>query len=274
MTIPIETGTILDRILTRTASDLAARQEREAYDALERRALASPVRTSFREAIARRGTSVIAEFKRASPSRGRFAVELNPADVAAEYAAGGAVAMSVLTDQPFFQGSLADLAEAAEMAHSELVPLAVLRKDFVIDEYQILEARAAGADAVLLIVAALDQPSLTHLHEFAQSVDLDALVEVHDLDELARAEEIGASIIGVNNRDLRTFAVDLAVTEQLAARRTTDALLVSESGIFSRSDVERLEAAGADAILVGESLVLAPDRAQAIQYLRGESGLL
>jgi indole-3-glycerol phosphate synthase len=148
--------------------------------------------------------------------------------------------------------------------------MAVLRKDFVIDEYQILEARAAGADAVLLIVAALDQSTLKRLLDFAGATGLDALVEVHDEDELARAESAGASIIGVNNRDLRTFTVDLAVTERLASRRTTDARLVSESGIVTRGDVRRLEAAGADAILVGESLVLAPDRSAAIRQLRGQ----
>ena len=271
MTIPIETGTILDRILARTASDLVGRRERVPYAQLERRAMERPVQASLREAIARPGTSVIAEFKRASPSRGRFAVEMNPADVAAEYAAGGAVAMSVLTDQPFFQGSLEDLTAAVGMAHAQTPPVAVLRKDFVLDKYQILEARAAGADAILLIVAALDQSTLSHLFEFATQADLDALVEVHDEDEFVRAEAVGASIVGVNNRDLRTFTVDLAVTERLAKRRSPNMLVVSESGIFSRQDVERLEAAGADAILVGESLMLAQDRAAAVRRLRGET---
>jgi indole-3-glycerol phosphate synthase len=269
MTLPIETESILERILARTIADLDERREREPVGILERRALHRPVRASLKDAIARPGTSVIAEFKRASPSRGRFAVELNPAAVAAEYAEGGAVAISVLTDQPFFQGSLADLSEVAELAHAEAPPIAVLRKDFMIDEYQILEARAAGADAVLLIVAALDQPTLRRLHQFTQKLGLDALVEVHDEEELERAEDIGAAILGINNRNLRTFNVDLSVTEKLAARRATDALLVSESGIFSRADVERLEAAGADAILVGESLVLAADRVATIRQLRG-----
>jgi indole-3-glycerol phosphate synthase len=269
MTLPIETESILERILARTIADLDERREREPVGILERRALNCPVRASLKDAIARPGTSVIAEFKRASPSRGRFAVELNPAAVAAEYAEGGAVAISVLTDQPFFQGSLADLSEVAELAHAEAPPIAVLRKDFMIDEYQILEARAAGADAVLLIVAALDQPTLRRLHQFTQKLGLDSLVEVHDEEELERAEDIGAAILGINNRNLRTFNVDLSVTEKLAARRATDALLVSESGIFSRVDVERLEAAGADAILVGESLVLAADRVATIRQLRG-----
>ena len=140
----------------------------------------------------------------------------------------------------------------------------------MIDKYQILEARAADADAILLIVAALDQAALTQLLAFAWEIGLDALVEVHDEEELSRAEAAGARIIGVNNRDLRTFTVDLGVTERLASRRSSNALYVSESGISTRQDVERLEAAGADAILVGESLVRAPDRSLAIRELRGE----
>lgn len=269
MTTPFETGTILDRILARTAADLVERKARESFSDLEQRATAVPVRGSLMRAVAAPGTSVIAEFKRASPSKGRFPVEMDPASVAAEYAEGGAVAMSVLTDEPFFQGSLVDLTAAAAVAQAQPVPMAILRKDFVIDEYQILEARATGADAVLLIVAALDQVALVRLLEFTAATGLDALVEVHDEEELARAEAAGAQIIGVNNRDLRTFTVDLAITERLSSRRASDSLFVSESGIFTRQDVERLEAAGADAILVGESLVRAPDRARAICDLRG-----
>jgi indole-3-glycerol phosphate synthase len=272
VTAPIETGTILDRILTRTAADLVERKARVPFAEIEQRARATRVQGSLAQAIAAPGTSVIAEFKRASPSKGRFPVEMDPATVAAEYAAGGAGAMSVLTDEPFFQGSLADLTDAAGIAHARPVPMAILRKDFMIDEYQILEARAAGSDAILLIVAALDQPALLRLLDFATETGLDALVEVHDEEELARAEAAGARIIGVNNRDLRTFAVDLAVTERLASRRASDALFVSESGIFTRQDVERLEAAGADGILVGELLVRALDRATAIRELRGEVG--
>jgi indole-3-glycerol phosphate synthase len=270
--IPIETGTILDRILARTATDLVERKAQRSVAELESRALDTPVQGSLARSIKAPGTSVIAEFKRASPSKGRFPVEMDPTLVAGEYAAGGAAAMSVLTDEPFFQGSLADLSAAAEVAHARPGPVAILRKDFVIDNYQILEARAAGADAILLIVAALDQAALVRLLTFATETGLDALVEVHDEEELSRAEAAGARIIGVNNRDLRTFTVDLAVTERLARRRTTEAFFVSESGIFTRQDVERLEAAGADAILVGESLVRAPDRAQAIRRLRGETG--
>jgi indole-3-glycerol phosphate synthase len=270
MTAPIETGTILDRILARTALDLAARKQSTPHDEIERRALGIEVRGSLRRAVAAPGTSVIAEFKRASPSKGRFPVEIDPARLAAEYANGGARAISVLTDGPFFQGSLADLTAAANVAHRSDPPLAVLRKDFILEEYQILEARAAGADAILLIVGVLDQSALSRLLSFTEQLGLDALVEVHDDEELRRAEDAGAAIIGINNRDLRTFAVDLATTERLAELRRSPSLLVAESGIFSRADVERLEAAGADAILVGESLVLAPDRVSAVQELRGE----
>jgi indole-3-glycerol phosphate synthase len=194
---------------------------------------------------------------------------MHPAEVAGEYVVGGAIGMSVLTDEPFFQGSLADLTDAASVAHVAEPPVAILRKDFVIDEYQLLEARAAGADAVLLIVAALDQGHLIRLHESATKVGLDALVEVHTADEMARAADAGATLIGINNRDLHTFSVDLAVSERLAARRPTGSLIVAESGIASRSDVARLVAVGVDAILVGESLVLSPDRSAAIRDLRG-----
>lgn len=269
MNRPIDTGTILDAILARTASDLEGRRKRESFADLERRASATVVTGSLKQRISVPGLSVIAEFKRASPSRGRFAVQVEPRTVAVEYAAGGAAAISVLTDEPYFQGSLDDLSEAANVAHAQSPPMAMLRKDFVVDEYQILESRAAGADAILLIVAALDQSTLQRLFGFAREWGLDSLVEVHDEIELARAEEVGATIIGINNRDLRTFLVDLGVTERLAARRSTDALVVSESGIFDRAGVERLERAGVDAILVGESLILADDRVLAIRNLRG-----
>ena len=265
----VETGTILDQILRRTAADVAARRVRRPVDVVEEEAMATPVRASLREGVARPGMSVIAEFKRASPSKGRFPVEMQPSEVASEYVAGGAIGMSVLTDEPFFQGSLADLTAAASIAHVAQPPVAILRKDFVIDEYQILEARAACADAVLLIVAALSQAHLVRLQENAAKIGLDALVEVHTEEEMTRAADAGATLIGINNRDLHLFSVDLAVSERLVAHRPTGALIVAESGIANRSDVERLEAVGVDAILVGESLVLSPDRAAGIRTLRG-----
>ena len=266
----VETGTILDRILQHTAADLADRRARRPIELVEAEALVTPVRASLRGGVARPGTSVIAEFKRASPSKGRFSVEIQPAEVATEYVAGGAVGLSVLTDEPYFQGSLGDLSAAASVAHAVTPPVAILRKDFVIDEYQILEARAAGADAVLLIVAALSQPLLVQLLEHVARIGLDALVEVHTEDEMARAADAGATLIGINNRDLHSFAVDLTVSERLAVCRPTGSLIVAESGIASRADVERLDAVGVDAILVGESLVLSPDRAAGIRSLLGK----
>jgi indole-3-glycerol phosphate synthase len=265
----VETGTILDRILLRTAADLAERRVRCPIDVLEHQAMATPVRASLRDGIARSGMSVIAEFKRASPSKGRFPVEIDPADVAAEFVAGGAIGISVLTDEPFFQGTLTDLSAAAIVAHEASPPVAILRKDFVIDEYQILEARAAGADAILLIVAALDQALLGRLLNFATKIGLEALVEAHTAEEMDRAANVGAEVIGINNRDLHTFTVDLTTSERLARMRPAGSQIVAESGIASRQDAERLEAAGVDGILVGESLVLSADRAAAIQELRG-----
>jgi indole-3-glycerol phosphate synthase len=211
--------------------------------------------------------SVIAEIKRASPSRGIFPVPVDPVSLAAEYVAGGAAAISVLTDAPYFRGSLDDLAAAATVAHGAARPVPVLLKDFVVDPFQIAEARAYGADAILLIVAALDDGTLAFLLAEARRRGMDALVEVHDEREIERAIEIGASVIGINNRDLRTFTVDLAVTERLAPLAPPDAVVVAESGIFDAADVQRLAKAGASAILVGEGLIMAEDRAAAIGAL-------
>ncbi len=264
----VETGTILDRILARTASDLAARKRAADRAALERMAEGGPARLSLREALREPGISVIAEFKRASPSRGRFPVEVDPDVVARDYINGGAAAISVLTDEPFFQGSLADLAAVAATVSSADRRVPMLRKDFAIDEFQLLEAKAYGADAVLLIVAALDDATLRRLREAAERLDLEALVEVHDDVEMRRAVDSGATLIGINNRDLRTFEVDLAVTERLAPLAPGDAVIVGESGIFTRADAVRMEMAGAGAVLVGESLIVAPDRAAAVRALR------
>lgn len=263
----VETGTYLDRILARTAVDLDARRRAVPLPELERMATVRPAPLSLKQALSKPNIAVISEIKRASPSKGRFAAEVDPPVVAAEYAAGGASAISVLTDEPFFQGSLDDMDAAASVAHAagHLVP--ILRKDFVIDDYQLLEAVAFGADAVLLIVAALEQPQLVALFQTASALGLSTLVEVHDEDEMERAIDAGAEVIGINNRDLRSFHVDLAVTERVGKLCPPDATLVAESGIFTRSDVERLAQAGASAILVGESLILAPDRAAALRDL-------
>jgi indole-3-glycerol phosphate synthase len=265
----IETGTILDRILAQTARDVDARRAATPVAELAAWAADRAVPVSLRAALAGPSLSVIAEIKRASPSRGRFPVEIDPATVAAEYLAGGAAALSVLTDEPFFQGSLNDLAAASNVAHRSSPSAPVLRKDFVIDEYQIHEALAYGADAILLIVAALEQPALADLMAAACQEGLDALVEVHDQSELERAMTAGATLIGINNRDLRTFQIDLAVTERLAPLAPDDAILVGESGIFTSQDAGRLAAAGVNAILVGESLIVSPDRRAAVSALAG-----
>jgi indole-3-glycerol phosphate synthase len=266
----VVTGTILDRIMARTAADLAARKARVSERELERSYRDLPTPVSLASALRAPGIAVIAEIKRASPSRGRFPVEVDPARLAAEYLAGGAAAISCLTDEPFFQGSLADLRAAGEVAHAAASPAPVLRKDFVLDPYQIAEARANGADAILLIVAALTDDALRDLLAAARGLGMDALVEVHDEEELKRAAGVGADPIGINNRDLRTFAVDLAVSERLAGLAPPGATVVAESGILTRSDAARMERAGLDAILVGESLVVAPDRAAAVRDLRGD----
>ena len=211
--------------------------------------------------------SVIAEIKRASPSRGTFPVTVDPSAVALDYIQGGAAAISVLTDEPFFQGSLKDLEEAASIAHRAERPIPVLRKDFVIDPYQIVEARAYGADAVLLIAAALDDVELDALLATAARWGMDALLEVHDELELERASRVGARLIGVNNRDLRTFTVDLGVTEKLAPLAPENAVVVAESGVFGPAEIRRLHEAGARAVLVGEGLITASDRAAAVRSL-------
>jgi indole-3-glycerol phosphate synthase len=263
----VRTGTILDEILARTAADLAGRKLTIPVSELEALARSRPEPLSLRAALAGPDVSVIAEIKRASPSRGTFPVDVDPATVTNDYIAGGAAAISVLTDEPFFQGSLRDLDAASSVAHSKARPVPVLRKDFVLDPYQIMEARAHGADAVLLIVAALDEVALGELSVVASAWGMDALVEVHDEREMERAAAVGAKVLGINNRDLQSFAVDLGVSERLAPLAPEDAVIVAESGVFGPGDVKRLHEAGAHAVLVGEGLVTAPDRAAAVQAL-------
>jgi indole-3-glycerol phosphate synthase len=263
----VETGTVLDRILAQTARDVAVRRELVSPSELERRAADRSGPLLLGDALRLNTMSVIAEFKRASPSKGRFPVEIDPVEIATEYVAGGASAISVLTDEPFFQGSMTDLTAVAAVAHAAADPVPVLRKDFIVDHYQLLEALAIGADVVLLIVAALEQSALERLMREASDLGLSTLVEVHDETELDRALDAGAEIIGINNRDLRTFTVDLAVTERLAPLIPASAIVVGESGIFTAEDVRRLGAAGARAVLVGESLIVSPDRAVAIRSL-------
>lgn len=264
----VRTGSILDEIIARTRADCEVRKGHVPLAELERMAAARGVPVSLHGRLAEPGISVIAEIKRASPSRGRFPVTIEPATVAAEYISGGASAISVLTDEPYFQGSLGDLRATAAVAHATPRPVPVLRKDFVVDSYQIAEAKAHGADAVLLIVAALEQSTLASLLREAARYGMDALVEVHDEREMERAIDLGATVIGINNRDLRTFDVDLGVTERLAPLAPPDAVVVAESGIFGAQAVQRLANAGAGAILVGEGLIMAADRAAALRELR------
>jgi len=246
---------ILDEILARTRADLPARKERQPLEALARAAAARPLARSLRAALRRPGrVTAIAEFKRRSPSLGWIREDADVAAVTAAYARGGAAALSVLTDGPFFGGSLDDLARARQV-----VDLPILRKDFIVDEYQIVEARAAGADAVLLIVAALDDPTLRALHAACQRVGVEALVEAHDAAEVARATALGASMIGINHRDLRTFTLDRELALRLRPAIPRDVVVVGESGIRDATDLHRLGAGGIDAVLVGETLMRADD---------------
>jgi indole-3-glycerol phosphate synthase len=219
-------------------------------------------RRGFRAALAARRPSIIAEIKKASPSKGLLSADFNPARQAAQYFAGGASALSVLTDLTFFQGSLGDLKVARASA---AVP--VLRKDFTTHAIDVIQAAAAGADAILLIVALLSRDEIASLQRLAAHYAMDALVEVHDEAELDVALEAGATLVGVNNRDLRTFAVSLETAERLAARMPEGVLKVSESGIHDSQDVRRLLDCGYQSFLVGEHLMKAPDPAAALRAL-------
>jgi indole-3-glycerol phosphate synthase len=233
----------------------AAVLEQQAY---ERRA---PVRP-FAEALRRNTPAVIAEVKKASPSKGLLQADFHPARIAYAYQDGGAACISVLTDKKYFQGSLPDL-EAARAA----VTIPALRKDFVIDRLQIFEAAVHDADAILLIAAVLDVQQLTHFRELAHSLGLASLVEVHDSEELKKAIDSGAEIIGVNNRNLETFEVTLDTSLRLSYQMPANAIRVSESGIFTRAHIETLSQAGFHAFLVGESLMKATDPASALHDL-------
>lgn len=268
-TTPMQTGTYLDRILVQTAKDLDARKALISVEALRAKAANFPAPIDVEAALKRDHVTVIAEIKRASPSKGTFPVSVVPSEIASAYIEGGAAAISCLTDEPFFKGSLTDLEVVANTAYAAATPIGVLRKDFMIDRFQIDEARAFGASCILLIVAALDDPTLLDLHTYARSLGLSVLVEVHDTEEAKRAIAAGATLIGINNRDLRSFHVDLATTEQIATLLPANSTIVGESGIANADDVARLAEAGIAAVLVGESLILAQDRAAATHALTG-----
>ncbi len=246
---------ILDRIVAYKHDEIAAGRARVSDAVLEQRARAArPVR-DFRAALMRGpGVQVIAEVKRASPSAGLIRADFDPVAIARTYAAHGAACISVLTDEPSFQGHIRYLEEV-----SAAVAVPVLRKDFLIDRYQLLEARAVGADCVLLIAEVLPGGELRRLLAQTHELGMEALVEVYDADNLPRVLEAGAKLVGINNRDLRTMQVRLEHTIELAARVPPDVCLVGESGIKGREDVERLRAAGVKAVLVGETLMRAED---------------
>ena len=256
---------ILDQIVTRTRLKVAERQMRLPLEKILAQSQTRRPRRPFGAALAAEGgPQVIAEFKRRSPSRGVIREDLQVVHVAHAYQQGGAAALSVLTEPEWFGGSIEDLRQARAATR---VP--VLRKDFIVDAYQIWESWQAEADAILLIVAALSDNQLARLMQTATQANLEALVEVHDEDELTRALAVGASIVGVNNRDLRTLHVDLATSLKLAPRIPDGVVSVAESGIRSAEDVRRLSDAGFDAFLIGEQLMSAPNPGQALSELIG-----
>lgn len=233
-------------------------------DAVEKRQNSTP--HALRGALQRDGINVIAEFKRRSPSKGVIRADADLPSIVRSYRAGGAAALSVLTEEDYFDGSLADLRTAKRS-----VDLPVLRKDFVFDEYQVYESAAAGADAVLLIVAVLDDQQLESLRRLAEDeLGMDALVEVHNSEEMDRAAKCGAKIVGVNNRDLRTFKVSLETSMQLASQAPRDAVLVSESGLNERAELQRLREHGFSGFLIGESLMCARCPEAALRDLRND----
>jgi indole-3-glycerol phosphate synthase len=244
----------LDDLVDATRDRLRERKRRESLADLERRLPHGGIDRPFTEALSRPGTSVVAEYKRRSPSAGAIREGADVADVVRAYERGGAAALSVLTEEDHFGGSLDDLRAAREASD-----LPILRKDFTIDPYQLYEAKVAGADAILLVVGALSDSDLGALYGIASQLELDAIVEVHDEEELERALAIDADVIGINNRNLSDFTVDLGVTFELLTDVPAGKTVVSESGIHTRADVDELEAIGVDAVLVGEALMRAPD---------------
>ncbi len=267
----METGTdsknILAHIVERRRETIAHRKrvlpEVALKLAVEKKA--PPVR-DFSRALTRSGFNVIAELKKASPSRGLLRADYQPAMLAPMLETVGAAALSVLTEEEFFQGSLGHLKEV-----SKVTKIPILRKDFIVDPWQVWETRAAGADAFLLIVAILDDGTLRELLELGRSLKMEALVEVHSRNELKRAADIGAKIIGVNNRDLKTFEVRLETSLELVREIPDECVAVSESGIRTHADLERLRGAGFDAFLVGEHLMTMPEPSAGLRELLGIS---
>ena len=245
--------------------ELEARKRRLPLVELQNIALEQPPPLDFLSAIRGENIRLIAEIKKASPSKGVIRHDFKPAEIARIYSSNGASAISVLTEESYFQGSLEYLKEVKDTTESRNIP--VLRKDFICDPYQIYESRAYRADSLLLIVAMLQLEELKELLGISHELDMSCVVEVHNETEVEIALKSGARIIGINNRDLTTFTVDLSTTERLKPLIPSDRTVISESGINNRSDIERLKRAGIDAVLVGESLMSAPDIAAKIREL-------
>jgi indole-3-glycerol phosphate synthase len=259
---------VLDRIVDSTREDVARRREAVPLAELEGRLAGPRDDRPFQEALIRPGVSLIAEHKRRSPSAGEIRAGASVADVVTAYERGGAAALSILTEGPHFGGSLDDLRDARAAS-----VLPILRKDFVVDAYQVYESAVAGADAILLIVAALDDDALAMLHREALGLDLDVLVEVHSEEELDRALEIAdPDVIGINNRDLVDFTVDVERTYELLSDIPAGKTVVSESGFHTREQLDDLERVGVDAVLVGEMLMRAPDPEAACRELSNLQG--
>lgn len=265
-----DTPTVLERILKSTREELDRRKRELGAEELEYRAFALGGKPAvgewrFSGALKGPGMAVIAEFKRRSPSAGTLREAADVGEMVSAYERGGAGALSVLTEGPNFDGTLEDLRVARAACE-----LPILRKDFIVDEYQLHEAKVAGADAVLLIVAALKIEQLASLHDLAYALGLDVLVEVHDGEELRTALSVGAMLIGINNRDLRDLSVDIERSSRLMGEIPAGVTVVSESGITGPEQLRTLEALGVDAVLVGESLMRSPDPEAALRALRGD----
>jgi indole-3-glycerol phosphate synthase len=257
--------TVLDQIVATKRGEIeAARRRRPEQSLVKELASALPLRNFFTPLATPGPIRLIAEVKKASPSKGVIRVDFDPVEIAREYAAHGATCLSVLTDESYFQGHLDYLTQIRAA-----VNLPVLRKDFILDRYQVLEARAAGADAVLLIAECLDDCHLRSLHDEIVALGMSPLVEFYEPENVQRVFDTGATLIGINNRDLRTFQTDLDHTIRLRPRIPDECVLVAESGIRTRADVLRLQDAGVDAMLVGETLMASPDIGAAVDALLG-----
>ncbi|MFN9721303.1 MAG: indole-3-glycerol phosphate synthase TrpC [Planctomycetota bacterium] len=261
-------STILDEILKQKQREVAAAKERVPFESLIQKLETAPPVRRFVEAIQHSTRpALIAEVKKASPSAGLIRADFDPVSIARQYERSGAACLSVLTDEHFFQGHLDYLRDIRQ-----IVRIPVMRKEFIIDRYQIAEARVAGADCVLLIAECLDDAQMNDLYRFARSLGMDVLIELYDLDNVPRVLATGTKLLGINNRDLRTFVTSLEHTFRVKRQVPADVLLVSESGIATNADIQRLRAEGIAAVLVGESLMRQPDISVAVTSLMSGAG--